>query len=62
LLVETLSSATSLAVKVALEEAEKQREKNRRTSDVYKSIFTASPDPSKPQKPTSLTGIYFAKH
>jgi len=59
--IETLSSATSLAVKVALEEAERNRDK--KSSDVYKSIFTnISPDPTKPQKPASFTGIYFAKH
>jgi len=59
--IETLSSATSLAVKVALEEAERNRDK--KSSDVYKSIFTnTSPDPTKPQKPASFTGIYFAKH
>jgi len=47
---------------VALEEAKQQEKNTNRKSDVYKSIFTASTDPTKPQKPASLTGIYFAKH
>jgi len=47
---------------VALQEAEQTHEKHKQASSIYKSIFSSSPDPAIPQKPTSLTGIYFAKH
>jgi len=61
--VETNSgtSTPSLSVKLALMHAEHVHEKTKKSSQIYKSLFS-SPDPTQPQRPASLTGIYFAKH